>query len=414
MAEQTDIFVSHEREGLLGPPVTNAEIARRTRDANAHFLKLDDYLENNITAIGTITQELFFVPLLVPDEETDGRYIPERGNLSSFGGVAYPAVTEYLFALPDLEEKAQLVANLLKAKGIKFVYSLKREAPDKYSDADKISFYFAFGQNATNEVLDELTNSAPTGIYSPELHQNQLSQKKVVYMKLYELSRYLRRDANKEEVLYSPGHISVNIPYTPDMEISNSIASLAEVFDTMQKAGLLPLPQNPTLEIRFAKEIKSSVESAVEIAYTEEAYNAAVQRLKTQDREQQSNNPFVRQLSKDLDRVPFVTFREAVRMTNLNFPAIKGRDMVTRMEICEVGKTKSGDFVPLLPAGDYIPPEEDYRNHFMHSRIWETWQIGRSNLTEQLQEPKDFIKRILHLKAMDTVDILLNLHQVQN
>lgn len=402
MAEQTELPVPKERGKRLGPLVTNAEIVRRTTDANTRFLKLEDnYRENGLSATGTLPKALaLYLPMLVPDQTADGQYVPDRGNIRLIGQGLYQDIAEHIYSLPDLDSNLQEVATVVKNKGLPFVYAIKRKPLEDHPSGifpynyEKTSLNFAFGTNATDDVLEETTGDLENATFDENMdhYGKQLQQKKAVVVRIDDLTKENWPNGfrqNKGPVTkYSASALMIDIPYTSDMDVQESIASVTEVFDIMQKTGLMPLSPNPTLEVRFAKEAKLSAEPPIEIAYTEDVYNTAVQRLKNQE-QQPSNNPFAQQFLIDLQRVPLADYREAVRLTNLNFPSIKGADLVARMEICEVGKTKAGEFVPLLPASDYLPPEGDYRNDLMHSRVMETW--GDRNLVEQLEIPEAFV-----------------------
>jgi len=348
----------NEHEVKIGPLVTNREIQRRVAYANKGLLKLSDTLDNRVVAAGSLQKDLNFYSALVPDQnkQEEGSYIEDRGSIQVSSVMAGDNKFSSIFQIPDLDERLQLVEEALKPHGVQMTHS-----------------------------VDTTFSATPAGVeINFSLVQNEAGHTESVQgtMKVARHTRSKKLPSGElgtQDSYYSD--MFLNIPYGPELDVMQSLSQIVQVFDEMQKAGLLTINPNPILSLKFAGELR---EQAIEKPpLTKAEYVAAVDKIKI-TKEPSSPNLFVDQFQKDLAELKFLPYNEAIRLTRSVFPQ-QSDDLVARETVCEVGKKVDGEWVLLLPTNSNdvkdLTPDISYLDHNMATEFWES---DRPELVRQL------------------------------
>ena len=402
---------SPEAEGAkeLGPIVTNDEIEARVKVANKQFLQFSDFPENHVILTGSGIELLgrMAFPGIRPVDDPTGENVHtlDSGKLMLRPhNFLTDKDTAMLFEDSDLSKKFQNLSTFLVTKGIHLIYCLDKQDPQMNTN-EKGSF--GIGQMSIHLGFEPLDSSSDnqsdiSSVIGVVTFYQEAKSRSATVISINHLQKnismkILPTGEKEERVFYYDPIIDMDIPYSKHRDITQSTIFLTEVIKGMDEKGIISLDIDPTIEFRFSKPIKST-ESKERPALEKKEYDKRIAELSKTDSEIESGDLFVRQFFEDLKRVEFLSFTDSVRHTRLLTPTLLTKDLIVRNEICEVAQTKEDNWVILLPAGLFIPPEEDYRNIYMHSRIRETWEdssaeySSRRSLVEELKPIEEFVQ----------------------
>jgi len=264
--------------------------------------------------------------------------------------------------------------------------------------------YFAIGSDADRETLEQLIEESMFIGNAEDKKTEKVLQKNIrIFFKLGAFEKNIRNysfaPVRKMGIIkrktdgYSLAEEGfIDIFYTDKLKIEDSVNQLNIIFNIMQQVEIYPPNITPSLRLSFAGAINSH--EAPYIPLTLEQYRKSILRVKyLMDLKRSSGyeNAWASLFYKDLKRIKYLEFEDAVRLTrNINETIMLKGDLIIRAELIEAGCTSEGQWMALLPVKDYLIPETNYLSDpLLHSRIDETWHSSRrKKLIRQLQKDR--------------------------
>lgn len=382
--------------------LSNDEIARRVSDANRNFYDFGNMPENELIISGGAKDFFLFADyksfIKPEDDGKEGqKYNPLRGEIRLIASDQDTRhLTKALLALEGINDRLRGMQQILADDSINMVYIYDHKLPEQgsgglgvYHTAESKAIFISMGEEADTEKLDRMTHGMKYNLSFEETWDLQQKSPTILFeIRGIEVSKFFKRNDDgsitEGSSLYNWCDFYLRIPYSEKLNVRQSLEDVNKLFSAMQKAGLYPPSEDPSLNVQFKGLHKNRDLETAPLPF--QTYQEKIADFSNNQLGQElPETSFMNCFQNDLAQVRFLDYPEAVGITKSLFPLLISKDLICRYVLCEFGRTKDGEWVILLPSGEYLPPDMgDYRNPYNHSRIDETWGAQRDAVYNSL------------------------------